>query len=530
VVAVIRHGDRTPKQKMKMRVDQAPLLDLLHKYMDSKGKQAKLKSPNELQELLDVTRTLLDELDAKQREKEMAGAGSGGGVGTGDVPPPSPGSVCGPLAYNSIDPEADEAREKFRIMKTVLEQGGQFSGINRKVQLKPIRWAAPPEGAATDSRPRVAEALLILKHGGVLTHAGRQQAESLGSLFRNIMYPQHGPAGGGLLRLHSTYRHDLKIYSSDEGRVQSSAAAFTKGLLDLEGSALTPILVSLVKKDAGMLDAFGKGASADINAAKQELYAQMTWDPKTGESMHAVPQMTAPPAGASAGLYGGTPPTSPKIGNGSSDTDGSRPASASAGSALGGVHITRALSATSGTSSVPNAASYRALRAAGVATASWGPPGDFDPDGGDLPVARASNIPGRPHIFPMPQDALATLRTLHDLLKVLVDQLRQKCLEEARGGEDKPKGYSALLQDPKEWRLDPNRPCSGEKLLLVFDRWRKLAKAFYSDKKGRFDISKVPDIYDAAKYDAIHNSHLGVDLEPVYRASFFLNQSITNRV
>ena len=42
------------------------------------------------------------------------------------------------------------------------------------------------------------------------------------------MYPRYGPAGGGLLRLHSTYRHDLKIYSSDEGRVQMSAAAFTQ--------------------------------------------------------------------------------------------------------------------------------------------------------------------------------------------------------------------------------------------------------------------------------------------------------------
>lgn len=37
-----------------------------------------------------------------------------------------------------------------------------------------------------------------------------------------------------------------------------------QGLLDLEGTALTPILVSLVKKDAGLLDAFGKGASDDI--------------------------------------------------------------------------------------------------------------------------------------------------------------------------------------------------------------------------------------------------------------------------
>lgn len=37
-----------------------------------------------------------------------------------------------------------------------------------------------------------------------------------------------------------------------------SAAAFIKGLLDLEGSSLTPILVSLVTKNASMLDAFGK--------------------------------------------------------------------------------------------------------------------------------------------------------------------------------------------------------------------------------------------------------------------------------
>ena len=65
-------------------------------------------------------------------------------------------------------------------------------------------------------------------------------------MFRTVMYPRYGPAGGGLLRLHSTYRHDLKIYSSDEGRVQSSAAAFTQGLLDLEGDSLTPILVRQV--------------------------------------------------------------------------------------------------------------------------------------------------------------------------------------------------------------------------------------------------------------------------------------------
>lgn len=49
----------------------------------------------------------------------------------------------------------------------------------------------------------------------------------------------------------------------------------------------TPILVSLVKKDAAMLDAFGKGASEDIQASKEVLYRKLTWNPETGESMCA---------------------------------------------------------------------------------------------------------------------------------------------------------------------------------------------------------------------------------------------------
>lgn len=87
----------------------------------------------------------------------------------------------------------------------------------------------------------VTEAVLVLKWGGVLTEAGRRQAEALGKRFRDTLYQ-----GESLLRLHSTYRHDCKIYAASEGRVQMTAAAFAKGLLALEGS-LTPILASLVR-------------------------------------------------------------------------------------------------------------------------------------------------------------------------------------------------------------------------------------------------------------------------------------------
>lgn len=64
------------------------------------------------------------------------------------------------------------------------------------------------------------------------------------------------------------------------------------------------LLCSLVKKDAGMLDAFGKGASDDIRAAKNELYSQMTWDPVTAQSLNAPPQITTPRP---------SPPPSPKL-------------------------------------------------------------------------------------------------------------------------------------------------------------------------------------------------------------------------
>ena len=39
--------------------------------------------------------------------------------------------------------------------------------------------------------------------------------------------------------------------------------------------------------------------------------------------------------------------------------------------------------------------------------------------------------------------------------------------------------------------VQEGQPCGGERLLLMFDRWRKLMKAFYNEKKKQFDISKV---------------------------------------
>lgn len=41
-------------------------------------------------------------------------------------------------------------------------------------------------------------------------------------------------------------------------------------------------------------------------------------------------------------------------------------------------------------------------------------------------------------------------------------------------------------------------------------RWSKLEKDFKT-KNGRYDISKIPDIYDCIKYDVQHNGSLKLE-------------------
>ncbi|XP_055861728.1 inositol hexakisphosphate and diphosphoinositol-pentakisphosphate kinase 2-like isoform X6 [Biomphalaria glabrata] len=237
VIAVIRHGDRTPKQKMKMEVKNKKFFDLFEKYGGYKTGHLKLKKPKQLQEVLDIVRDLLAE------------------------------------GHCNTDPEVAEKKAKLNQLKLVLEMYGHFSGINRKVQLKYQPTGRPKKSSSeegsvladhetldlADDSPRDPSLVLILKWGGELTPAGRVQAENLGKAFRTL-YPggqggQFEAPGLGFLRLHSTFRHDLKIYASDEGRVQMTAAAFTKGLLALEGE-LTPIVVQMVKSanTNGLLD------------------------------------------------------------------------------------------------------------------------------------------------------------------------------------------------------------------------------------------------------------------------------------
>ncbi|XP_077028227.1 inositol hexakisphosphate and diphosphoinositol-pentakisphosphate kinase 2 isoform X15 [Agelaius phoeniceus] len=361
VIAVIRHGDRTPKQKMKMEVKHQRFFDLFEKCDGYKSGKLKLKKPKQLQEVLDIARQLLVELGQNN------------------------------------DSEIEESKAKLEQLKTVLEMYGHFSGINRKVQLTYLPHGCPKTSSEEeDNRRNEPSLLLVLKWGGELTPAGRVQAEELGRAFR-CMYPggqgdYAGFPGCGLLRLHSTYRHDLKIYASDEGRVQMTAAAFAKGLLALEGE-LTPILVQMVKSANmnGLLDSDSDSLSSCQHRVKARLH----------EILQRDREFTA------------------------DDYDKLTPS-------------------------------------------------------GSISLIKSMQVIKNP---------VKTCDKVYYLIQSLTSQIRQR------------------MEDPKSADIQLYH---SETLELMLRRWAKLEKDFKT-KNGRYDISKIPDIYDCIKYDVQHNGSLKLE-------------------
>ncbi|KFR00981.1 Inositol hexakisphosphate and diphosphoinositol-pentakisphosphate kinase 1, partial [Opisthocomus hoazin] len=364
VIAVIRHGDRTPKQKMKMEVKHPRFFELFEKYDGYKTGKLKLKKPEQLQEVLDIARQL--------------------------VVSPHP---C--KSHSGHHEFVLELRVRMRCRKKLY---GHFSGINRKVQLTYLphghpKAASEDEEARRESSPSL---LLVLKWGGELTPAGRVQAEELGRAFR-CMYPggqgdYAGFPGCGLLRLHSTYRHDLKIYASDEGRVQMTAAAFAKGLLALEGE-LTPILVQMVKSANmnGLLDSDSDSLSSCQHRVKARLHEIMQKDAEFCEE------------------------------------------------------------------------DYEKL----------------------APTGSASLLTSMAFI----QNPVEVCNQVFTLIEHLTAQIQKR------------------LEDPKSADLQLYH---SETLELMLQRWSKLERDFRM-KNGRYDISKIPDIYDCIKYDVQHNCALKLE-------------------
>lgn len=488
VVALTRHGDRTPKEKLKLHTHEPLFLSMVEEYGRSPTDELKIKNVRLMEELTDRVVRVVARMEAARQQMDQLEA--------------------------SDDPDYIDDLEKLQTVKQVLKSH-PFRGINRKVQLKPTKWErGPPAPGHPEGKPAVSEVLFILKWGGELTPLGEKQAEKLGTVFRKSLYPGEF---GGVLRLHSTYRHDLKIYASEEGRVQMTAAAFAKGFLDLEGM-LTPILASLVSKNdkvTQMLDETPDAGRTMMDAAKAHIHRVLTTDGPLESDTEAPEPLPGPflpakprPARDSSGDLPVTPP----------------------GSAADGAPRQLPPISLSGVSDE-------------VLTTE-------DDEDFDLAAQRSPLVAAAPTASSLLVRCLRDMgnprRTLHRLrllLEQLVSELRARAVRVSSVSHDKDMSpvlgnlhsYSpAAVQRVRSAALenrflsaaaaapaaavsshpsDVPAPANGETVHLQYCRWAKLKKDFYKAKKDKFDTTKIPDVYDNAMYDMVHNDHLG--LEPL---------------
>jgi len=92
-------------------------------------------------------------------------------------------------------------------MKIVLESGGHFEGLTRKLQLKVSERYSPAEDNVNGPIKTV---LIVLKWGGELSYFGYLDAIELGKKMRTERYDDRD-----CLSLYSSYKHDIKTYASD---------------------------------------------------------------------------------------------------------------------------------------------------------------------------------------------------------------------------------------------------------------------------------------------------------------------------
>ena len=255
VVSVIRHADRTPKQKFKFTFHTAPFIDLLKGHQEEVlliGEPALASVINAVDE---ATRAGIEDRGKLKALRNVL-VKKGGWAGT----------------KVQIKPMF---RKKKDEMTTVQENGSGLKTEEKKVKeakARPRETIESEEVLSDSNHPRLPpkrhdslsgvtmskftaaensltldKLQLIVKWGGEPTHSARYQAQELGESMRN-----------DLMLMNRDVLDEVHVYSSSERRVVTSAQIWAASFL---GQKEIPSDFLTVRKD--LLD--------DSNAAKDEM-------------------------------------------------------------------------------------------------------------------------------------------------------------------------------------------------------------------------------------------------------------------
>ncbi|KAL6169414.1 inositol hexakisphosphate and diphosphoinositol-pentakisphosphate kinase [Exserohilum turcicum] len=252
VVSVIRHADRTPKQKFKYTFHSKPFVDLL------KGHQEEVLLIGEaaLQSVSDAVKVAMDEgiEDPKKlRELQLYLNKKGAWPGTKVQIKPmfrkrrkeelQPGETMPEETPEPQKPEPTAAEGQEETANAGTDDEPELLK-NRSDSMSGVTLSRI---TAQDNNMVLDKLQLIIKWGGEPTHSARHQTQDMGANFRN-----------DLLLMNRDILDDVHIFSSSERRVTTSAQIFGASFLEKDQYLAEHIQV---RKD--LLD--------DSNAAKDVM-------------------------------------------------------------------------------------------------------------------------------------------------------------------------------------------------------------------------------------------------------------------
>ncbi|OKO99457.1 Inositol hexakisphosphate and diphosphoinositol-pentakisphosphate kinase [Penicillium subrubescens] len=226
MVAVIRHADRTPKQKFKFTFHSQPFVDLLKGHQEEvviKGEAAlgsvseavKIAMEQGLEDMekLKLLRTSLEKkggwagtkvqikpMFRKRRPEEMR----------------EPGSATTPTA-----PVAGESIPDEPLSPVAGEAGADNEARRSQTRSDSISGATFSRFSAVENDLILDKLQLVIKWGGEPTHAARYQAQDLGLNMRD-----------DLKLMNKEALNNVRLFTSSERRVSTSAQIWASSFLD----------------------------------------------------------------------------------------------------------------------------------------------------------------------------------------------------------------------------------------------------------------------------------------------------------
>ncbi|KAL2002535.1 hypothetical protein VTN02DRAFT_6558 [Thermoascus thermophilus] len=226
MVAVIRHADRTPKQKFKFTFHSQPFVDLLKGHQEEvviKGEAALASVSNAVKIAMEQGLEDLDKLKLLRTSLERKGGWPGTKVqikpmfrkrrpeemrdGTSSTDPTTPTAQCAP--EDPISPVLNEASPDKENLIRSQTRSDSISGATFS------RFSAVENDLILDKLQ------LVIKWGGEPTHAARYQSQDLGLNMRD-----------DLKLMNKEALNDVRIFTSSERRVSTSAQIWACSFLD----------------------------------------------------------------------------------------------------------------------------------------------------------------------------------------------------------------------------------------------------------------------------------------------------------